>query len=123
MIKKQEIKTAKITSVTLGKGDRGVMSFGLMLNIQDGRRAVYGGYVLDEWVPELGKRVPTQAGCECITTIMDVVGVDEWSKLVEQPIRIVDEGLGKPIITIGNLLDNKWFNIEEFFENKKTEDK
>lgn len=121
MSRKPEIKTAKITNVKLGKQDRGILTFGISLDIQDGWGTVYGGYALDEWVPELEKRVPTQAGFECITTIMDVIGVDEWSELVGQPIRIIDEGLGKPVITIGNLLKDKWFNLDEFFENKKVE--
>lgn len=55
---------------------------------------------------------------EAITKILDVVGVDSWENLKESYIRIKDKGLGSTITEIGNLMEDKWFNIEGFFAGK-----
>lgn len=59
---------------------------------------------------------------EAISKILDVVGVDEWNKLNGSYIRIKDNGWGSTIDEIGNLMEDKWFNIKKFFEIGKRED-
>ena len=46
--------------------------------------------------------------------------VDSWEKLPGQYIRIKDNGLGKTIDEIGNLMEDKWFNLREFFASFQT---
>ena len=46
--------------------------------------------------------------------------VDEWEKLPGKYIRVKDNGWGKTIDEIGNLMENKWFNIREFFSELET---
>ena len=49
--------------------------------------------------------------------ILETVGVDTWENLKGQHIRVKDNGLGSTVDEIGNLMEEKWFNIREFFEN------
>lgn len=53
---------------------------------------------------------------ECLTEIMNVVGVRNWEDLNGKYIRIEYNGLGSTIDTIGNLMKDDWFNIKEFFK-------
>ena len=55
---------------------------------------------------------------EVISRILDVVGVDNWEDLPGKYIRIKDDGLGSTIDEIGNLMEEKWFNIRDFFQSK-----
>ena len=54
---------------------------------------------------------------EVISAILDVVGVDKWEDLKGRYIRIKDNGWGSTVDEIGNLMEDKWFNIREFFAN------
>lgn len=49
--------------------------------------------------------------------IMDVVGVTNWEDLKGKYCRIKSDGWGSLVTTIGNILDDKWFDIGEFFKN------
>ena len=40
-----------------------------------------------------------------------------WENLKGQYIRVKDNGLGSTVYEIGNLMEEKWFNIREFLEN------
>ena len=55
--------------------------------------------------------------------IMDTVGVERWEDLEGQYARIKTEGWGSRITCIGNILKNKWFDLKEFFAEKKEGDK
>jgi hypothetical protein len=43
----------------------------------------------------------------------------KWEDLKGKYIRIKDNGWGSTIDEIGNLMENKWFNLREFFSNKE----
>lgn len=110
-----EIKNAKITSTSLGYEDHGILTFGLCLDISGGGGVIYGGFALDGYDKEKKKRVCDAKSMECITEIMNVVGVKNWEDLKGKYIRIQTNGWGSTIDTIGNLMEDKWFNIREFF--------
>jgi hypothetical protein len=55
---------------------------------------------------------------EAISKILEVVGVERWEHLPGTYIRVRDNGWGKTIDEIGNLMENKWFNIREFFSQE-----
>lgn len=56
---------------------------------------------------------------EAISKVLEVVGVDKWEDLPGKYIRFEDNG---SIITkIGNIIEEKWFDIREFFGNLKKE--
>lgn len=111
-----EIRNAKITSTKLGREDHGIMTFMIFIEFS-GCGCGVGGYALDMWDREApNKRVFSAKGLEAISEILDVVGVDNWEDLKGQYIRIKDNGWGSTVDEIGNLMEEKWFNLREFFK-------
>lgn len=111
-----KISNAKITNVTLGYEDHGILTFYITLEIENGNTCVFGCYALDSWDKEKNKRVCSAKSMECLTEIMNVVGVRNWEDLNGKYIRIEYNGLGSTIDTIGNIMKDDWFNIKEFFK-------
>lgn len=91
------------------------MSFFLYMG-WEGSVQGFGGYALDEWDKKLGKRLDKQGITgQLIAEIIDVVGVESWEDLKGKYVRIErGEGLGEKITGIGNLINDKWFYIEDF---------
>lgn len=109
-----EIRNAKITSVSLTMADHGCITYWLQLDFNGCSRG-YGGYCLGHGYLGAKEFDATGKGLEAMMHIMDVVGVDRWENLKGQYVRIVDNGLGRTIDTIGNIIEDKWFNQREFF--------
>lgn len=116
-----EIKNVKIINVSLTMADHGCLTFYLTLE-GDGWGVNYGGYCIgfgflgsDSFTAENG------SGLVAIMRIMDTVGVQRWEDLKGKYIRIVNEGLGSSVKKIGNIIEDKWFNIDEFFKNYNKE--
>lgn len=116
-----EIKNVKITNVSLTMADHGCLTFYLTLE-GDGWGVNYGGYCIgfgflgsDSFTAENG------SGLVAIMRIMDTVGVERWEDLKGKYIRIVDEGWGSSVKKIGNIIEDKWFDIDEFFKNYNKE--
>lgn len=113
------IENAKITNTELTMKDHGVLSFWLMLE-GHGWGVGFGGYCIahgfqgaDEFIAEKGD------GLVAIMKVMDTVGVDTWEDLKGKYIRCQVNGLGDPVTCIGNLIDDKWFDIKSFFQSRK----
>lgn len=118
-----EIKNVKITNVSLTMADHGCLTFYLTLE-GDGWGINYGGYCIgfgflgsDSFTAENG------SGLVAIMRIMDTVGVERWEDLKGKYIRIVDEGWGSSVKKIGNIIEDKWFDIDKFFKNYNKENK
>ena len=111
-----EIKNAQITGTMLGREDHGIFTFMIFVKFE-GCSCGIGGYALDHYDKELGKRVYSAKSLEAVSKILDVVGVDRWENLNGKYIRIKDNGWGSTIDEIGNLMEDKWFNLREFFNN------
>ena len=116
-----EIKNVKIINVSLTMAVHGCLTFNITL---DGGSwcAGYGGYCIghgyldsDSFTAENG------GGLVAMMKIMDTVGVERWEDLKDKYIRVVDEGWGSPIKKIGNIIEDKWFDIDEFFKNYREE--
>ena len=114
----EKILNAKIESVSCGT-ENSITTFGLDLKIQGGAGCCFGGYALDEYDEAESRRLPISLGLECLEEIMKTVGVKSWEDLKDKYIRVVSRGLGKSIEEIGNIMEDKWFNIEEFFQKAK----
>lgn len=110
------IKNARITSTMLGREDHGIMTFMIFVEF-DHCGCGIGGYALDGYDSKKETRVFTEKGLEAISKILEVVGVDSWENLPNEYIRVKDNGWGSTIDEIGNLMDDKWFNLREFFKN------
>ena len=113
-----EIKNAKIKSTQLGREDHGIMTFMIFIEISGGGCWGVGGYALDGYDKNLQQRVFHAKSMEAISKILEVVGVDSWEDLPGKYIRVKDQGWGSTIDEIGNLMENKWFNLREFFSKK-----
>ena len=111
---KPEIKNAKITSTKLGREDHGIMTFMICVEF-GGCCCGIGGYALDGYDKTTQKRVFRAKSMEAISEVLKVVGVDSWEDLPGSYIRIKDNGWGSTIDEIGNLMEDKWFNLREFF--------
>ena len=114
----EKILNAKIESVSLCFAN-GIPTFYLDLKIQGGAGCCFGGYALDEYDKAEGRRLPISLGLECLEEIMKTVGVSSWENLRDKYIRVVSRGLCESIEEIGNIMEDKWFNIEEFFQKAK----
>lgn len=118
------VRNAKITATKLGREDHGIFTFELFVEIGDTQGCcAIGGYSLDWTSPSDHKtRIYNQYGLELLSKVMDVVGVKNWEDLKGKYIRVLDEGWGKTITTIGNLMNDKWLNFKHFFEERKKEE-
>lgn len=119
-----KILNAQITKVSLTMEDYGCLTFWLTLE-GNGWGCGFGGYCIGngylgatEFIAKRGD------GLEAMMRIMDVVGVSTWEDLKGKYLRVQlpDNNWGGSVKTIGNMIKDKWFNIEEFFATKK-EDK
>lgn len=109
-----EIRNAKITSTMLGREDHGIMTFIVFVEFGACGCGI-GGYAIDQHDRPSKSRVFSAKGLEAISKILETVGVEKWEDLPGKYIRIKDNGLGSTINEIGNLMDEKWFNLREFF--------
>lgn len=113
-----EIKNAQITDTFLGREDHGIMTFSICVRFYNCVHCGIGGYALDEYDKETKTRVFCAKSMEVISRILDVVGVDKWEHLKGKYIRIKDPGWGKTIDEFGNLMEDKWLNLREFFSEE-----
>jgi hypothetical protein len=100
-----ETKNAIIKSVTLSNADHGCLSSFIQLDFGDSSQG-FGGYNLYS----KGIRNGNYAGL-FINSVLEVVGVNEWSKLVGKPVRVKAD-YGK-VYAIGHIIEDKWFDPEQ----------
>ena len=114
-----EIKNAQIKSTMLGREDHGIMTFSIYIKFDKCVGCGIGGYALDEYNKETKTRVFRAESMEVISKILETVGVETWEQLPGKYIRIKDNGWGSTIDEIGNLMEDKWFNLREFFASRQ----
>jgi hypothetical protein len=110
---------ARIASTTLGIEDHGIMTFFVHLE-WPGAGQGCGGFALDR--PKnpndySAERVGHGPAIVAIRKILETVGVDNWEDLKGKLIRAKVDRLGSsrtPII--GNILEDRWFDLKEFME-------
>ena len=96
----------------LGIEDHGIMSFSLMM-LFNGCGQGFVGYCLDGKGGEIGH----EKSIICIRRILETVGVEKWEDLTDKIVRIKNESeFPGTIDEIGNVLEDKWFNIKEFWK-------
>lgn len=52
---------------------------------------------------------------------MDIVGVSRFNYLTNSYVHVAMKGWGNTIKIIGNLIKDKWFDQEGFFEDKNND--
>lgn len=111
-----EICNAKITDTSITMGDHGCLTFRITLEA-DACTILYGGYCIGQGF--LGSDTFTAengGGLVAMMRIMDVVGVERWEDLKGKYVRFVDDAWGSPVKKIGNIIEDKWFDIDKFFK-------
>ena len=114
------IENALITNVDLSMADHGCLTLVMTLE-GSGWGVVYGGYCLGKGY--LGADDDffdgSAAGMEYLMRIMDTVGVEKFQDLKGKYVRVAAKGWGNPVKIIGNIINDKWFDAETFFADKK----
>ena len=111
------IKNALIESTMLGREDHGIMTFFVFIKFDGCMSCGFGGYALDQYDKDTKTRVFTAKGLEALSLILEVAGVERWEDLPGKYIRFEDNGLGSTVDKIGHIMENKWFDLREFFSN------
>ena len=109
------IKNAKIQSTMLGREDHGIMTWMITIKFDKCVSCGVGGYALDSYDKETKTRVFYAESMESVSKLLEVVGVDKWEDLPGKYIRFEDNGWGSIITKIGNIVEDKWFDLKEFF--------
>lgn len=115
------ISNARITSTMLGREDHGIMTWMIYIKASNFSCGI-GGYCLDEYDKETKTRVFRAESMESVSKLLDVVGVDKWEDLPGKYIRFEDNGWGSIVTKIGNIIENKWFDLNEFFRKESSND-
>lgn len=113
-----QIENAQITSVSLNMENHGCLCLDLVLEWSC-CGCVYGGYVLGKGYVGADDDFfsGSEKGCEAIMRIMDTVGESDLLKMKGKYVRIAHKGLGSSIKIIGNIIKDKWFDLESFFND------
>lgn len=117
-----EIKNAKITSVSLNMENHGCLTLDILLE-GNGWGVCFGGYCLGKGYVGADEDFfkGSDSGMEAIMRIMDVVGVSDLQRMKGEYVRVATSGLGSCVKIIGNIIKDKWFDYESFFDDKEGE--
>lgn len=113
------IENAKIKRTEITMSDHGCLTF--WLNVEGSGWGVgIGGFCIGHgYLGAKDFKAENGHGLEAMMRIMDVVGVDTWEKLNGQLIRCETNGWGGQVTRIGNIMEDKWFDLKAFFEEKQ----
>lgn len=112
-----EILNAKITSVSLTMADHCCLTYYLGLDM-GGTKCSYGGLCIGHGYLGADEFEGSPYGLEAMMRIMDTVGVDRWEDMKGKYCRVVSDGWGSVVHTIGHIIEDKWFDQRKFFEEK-----
>lgn len=112
------ISNARIRSTMLGRENHGIMTFIIYIDACNFSCGI-GGFCLDEYNNDIKARIFRAESMEAISEILDVVGVDKWEDLPGKYIRFEDNGWSSTITKIGNIINDKWFDMRDFFEKSE----
>jgi hypothetical protein len=119
-------KNAKITSTKLGAlSERGIMNFWIMLDYGDGCHQGLGGYALDSYDKEKGKRAQTKLTGELVFNILNVLELDSWEDLNGKYIRAIMEGandFSAQVVGVAHIIKDQEFNFKKHVEQDYNRD-
>ena len=110
-----QILNGKITEADLSMAEQGVCIMLLSL-AGEGWEVDYGGHVLGKGFVGATEFSSEPKGIEQIMRVMDTVGVAHFKDLKGSYVRIAVHPKDKGRLNvIGNIITDKWFDIEDFF--------
>ena len=113
----ETIENALIEYASISMADHRVLTFNIGLKFTSSF-CCFGGYVIGHGYLGAEHFDATDKGLTAMMKIMDVVGVEKWEDLEGKYCRVKSDGWGSSIKIIGNIMDDKWFNIEEHFKGE-----
>jgi hypothetical protein len=116
-----DIRNAQIKGAELTMEDHGCISFNVVVE-GAGWGCVFGGYSLGHAYLGAKEFSGSGPGMESIARIMDTVGVAKLSDLKGRYIRAAT-ARDRRLKIIGNIINDKWFDIESFFKDAQKADK
>lgn len=116
-----EIRNAQIKGAELTMEHCGCISLDVVVE-GAGWGCIFGGYSLGHGYLGAKEFSGYGPGMESIARIMDTVGVTKLSDLEGKYIRAAVTG-DRRLKIIGNIINNKWFDIESFFKDAQANDK
>lgn len=116
-----DIRNAQIKGAELTMENHGCISFDVSV---EGAcwGCIFGGYSLGHGYLGAKKFSGYGPGIESIARIMDTVGVAKLSDLKGRYIRAAVD-TSRSVKIIGNIINDKWFDIESFFKDAQKGDK
>lgn len=105
---------AQIKSTKLGFISNGIFDFTLVLDIQGGGDVAFGGWTMDQYDKDKGRRVGTAYGMNVTMRILEVVGVNTWEELKGKYIRIKHTKLEDRVFSIGNHMKEEWIDFYNY---------
>lgn len=99
------IVNAMIRSVMLGREDAGVLTCWVSLEYGDGSVQGFGGTSL------YNERCNKDVAGRFIWRLLDICGVDDWSKIRGIPVRVRLEN--DKAVALGHFMKEEWLNIVE----------
>lgn len=101
---------AKVTKATLEIKERGILSFWIHVDYEEGCSHGVGGIVLDSFDTKKDSRVGTAYGCEVIRQLLIALDVNDFSEMKGKVIWVHGDGAGlgfKPKGISALYVDNK----------------
>ena len=116
----ETIENAKITKVSITMADHGCVTFWVFVEGK-GWGCGIGGYCIGHGYLGAKKFDGSGDGIEAMARIMDVVGVEKWEDLTGKYCRVQMGNSWDGIHTIGNVIEDKWFDLKAFFAARSAE--
>ena len=87
-------KLARVSSASLNILDRGILTFWVHADYEDGCSQGVGGFALDQWNKDAETRQGTVYGCELIRQVLTLFKVNDFSEIRGQMVYVLGEGNG-----------------------------
>lgn len=112
----QVIYNCKIVGTSLSMADHGCLTFFIFVEGEFGGVGI-GGYCIGHgYLGASSFDSQDGNGLVAMMKIMDTVGVSRWEDLKGKYCRVKVGKLGETVSKIGNLIDDRWFDVDDFFK-------
>ena len=114
-----EIKNAIIKQIDISTADHCCATLNIILE-GNGWGVSYGGYNLGRAGAYI-KREEIESSGKCFESILQIMwtlGTDSLVNLKGKYCRVATKGWGSSVKIIGNLIKDKWFDYDSFFEKE-----
>ncbi len=92
---------AKITKANLEIQERGILTFWIYVDYEEGCSQGIGGIVLDKYSEDKKSRIGTAYGCEMIRRLLLSLSVNDFSEMKGKHIWVYGEGEGLSFKPLG----------------------